>query len=184
MATAQQNSETGAAETHDTGVVGTLGLKADVFVAQLLNFLIIMFVLWRWAYKPLLKILDDRQARIQKGLADAESAGTRLAEIEKEHAAVLAKAREEAAGVIKDAHARGEEKREEMLAKSRDEISKLVTDARKKIAEEREQAAHELKKEISALVVATAEMVLKEKIDTKKDAVIMEGTVKKVKKTK
>lgn len=181
MATPQVNSETGVPEAAPGGVVGTLGLKTDVFIAQLVNFLIILFVLWRWAYKPLLKVLEDREVRIKKGLEDAEAAGARLADIEKEHADVLRTARDEAAGIIKQAHGLGEEKREELLAKSREEISKLVTDARKKIAEERAEAAEQLKKEISSLVIATAEIVLKEKIDGKKDAVIMEKTVKKVK---
>lgn len=182
MATPQVNSETGVAEA-PIGIVGTLGLKTDVFIAQLVNFLIILFILWRWAYKPLLKVLEDREIRIKKGLDDADSVAVKLAEIEKEHAAVLRAARDEAAAVIKEAHGIGETKREEILAKSREEIGKLVTDARKKIADERQEAADQLKKEISALVITTAEMVLKEKIDSKKDFVIMEKTVKKVKKS-
>ncbi|OGH63339.1 MAG: ATP synthase F0 subunit B [Candidatus Magasanikbacteria bacterium RIFCSPHIGHO2_01_FULL_50_8] len=185
MASEQLNTEVGTApESAIAGVVGTLGLKTDVFIAQLLNFLIILFVLWRWAYKPLLKILEEREVRIKKGLDDADAAGARLADIEKEHVAVLARAREEGAVFIKDAHARADEKREELLAKSRAEISKLVTDARKKIADERATAAEELKKEIAALVVTTAEMVLKERIDADKDATIMNKSLKKIKKSK
>lgn len=182
MASPQVNSETGVAEEAPAGIVGTLGLKTDVFVAQLVNFLIILLILWRWAYKPLLKVLEDREARIKKGLDDADAVAVKLADIEKEHAAVLRTARDEASNVIKEAHGIGEAKREELLAKSREEISKLVTDARKKIADERQEAADQLKKEISALVITTAEMVLKEKIDAKKDFAIMDKAVKKAKK--
>lgn len=185
MASEQLNSEVGVAQPNAlAGVVGTLGLKTDVFLAQLINFLIILFVLWRWAYKPLIKVLEDREKKIKKGLDDAEAAGTRLADIEKEHASSIARARDEGAQVIKEAHARAEEKREELLAKSRAEIGKLVTDARKKIAEERATAAAELKKEIAALVVTTAEMVLKERIDEGKDSEIMGKSLKKIKKSK
>lgn len=182
MASTNLNSETGVAEEAPAGIVGTLGLKTEIFVAQLVNFLIILIVLWRWAYKPLIKVLEDREARIKKGLEDADNVAVRLSDIEKEHAAMLRTAREEASQVIKEAHGIGEEKREELLAKSREEISKLVTDARKKIAEERQEAADQLKKEISALVITTAEMVLKEKIDAKKDFAIMDKAVKKTKK--
>ncbi len=181
MALPKQNSETGIA-TKPQGIVDTLGLKTDVFIAQLVNFLIILFVLWRWAYKPLLKVIEDREIRIKKSLDDAESVAVRLAEIQKEHAEMLRKAREEASNVIREAHGAGEAKREEILVKSREEISKLVLDARKKIAEERETAAESLKKEIAALVVTTAELVLRERIDDKKDAEIMEKAVKKTKK--
>lgn len=170
------------AQTEQTGIVGTLGLKPDVLLAQLVNFLIIMFVLWKWAYKPLLKVLDDRAARIEKGLKDAETASGKLASIEREHAAALAAAREEAATVVKDAHVQAEKKREALLAKTRDEVAKIVTDARVKISEEQEQARQELKKEIGALVVATAEMVLKEKISDSSDAALMEPVMKKAKK--
>lgn len=170
------------AQTEQSGIIGTLGLKPDIFVAQLVNFLIIMFVLWKWAYKPLLKVLDDRAARIDRGLKDSETASEKLASIELEHAAALVNAREEAAEVIKDAHAQAEKKREALLAKTRDEVAKIVTDARRKISEEREQARQELKKEIGALVVATAEMVLKEKISDSADAKLMEPVLKKAKK--
>lgn len=162
-----------------SGIVGTLGLKPDVFIAQIVNFLIILFVLWKWAYKPLLKIMDERQKKIAKGLEDAATAERKLAEIEKEHAAALQTARAEAAGVIKEATERGEKKREEMMTKAREEISKLISEARRNIADERTAATEELKKEIGALVVSTAELVLKEKIDSKKDAALMEPTVKK-----
>lgn len=182
MASTQQTTEHAQ---EDAGLIGTLGLKADVFAAQLLNFVIILFVLWKWAYKPVLRILAEREQRIARGLSDAEAAGKRLQEIDAEHAATIASARDEAARIIKEATMRGEEKREEMLVKSREEISKLVTDARVKIAEERKTAAEELKKEISALVVATAQVVLKEKIDASTDEALMEKSVKKtVKKTK
>lgn len=184
MPTPLQTSEATEQVVPPAGVVGTLGLKSDVFIAQLVNFLIILFVLWRWAYKPLLKVLEDRQVKVKKGLDDAHTATERLGVIEQEHAAVLVKARTEASTLIKEAHDAAEHKREELLGKSRDEISKLITEARKKIAEERDQARVELKKEIAALVVATAELVLKEKLDPSRDAELMEKSVKKAPKKK
>ncbi|MCX6781075.1 MAG: F0F1 ATP synthase subunit B [Candidatus Magasanikbacteria bacterium] len=177
---AAENTTTGTGTPEVSGgVVDTLGLKPDVFIAQLVNFLVILFVLWRFAYKPLLKILEDRSAKIEKGLADAERAAAHLSEIEAEHKAAMAETRAEAAAIIKEAHAKGDAKRDEMLASSREEIARLVADARKKIAEERTGAAEELKKEISALVVATVSEVLGEKIDAKKDASLMERAIKK-----
>ena len=164
---------------HESGIVGTLGLKTDVFAAQLVNFLIILFVLWRWAYKPIIKILEEREQTIKKGLQSAEAAVERLAKIDEERSAVLSAARKESLDFMKDAHAMAETKREELLGKSRDEIGKLITEARKKIAEEREEAKEELKKEIASLVVATAELVLKEKLDSGADTRLMERVTKK-----
>ncbi len=164
------------------GVVGTLGLKGDVFLAQLVNFLIILFVLWRWAYKPIVAMLEAREKRIAEGLANADAAGVRLKDIEKEHAAALGAARVEAAAFLQDAHKLAEDKRAETLEKARAEVNKLVADARKNIADERVEAEKQLKKEITALVVSTAELVLKDKIDAKTDASLAEKTLKKAKK--
>ncbi len=177
METTQTQTQTEAVE--HPGAIDTFGLKTDVFIAQLVNFLIILFVLWRWAYKPLLKLMEARQERIEKGLHDAETVSLRLADIEKDHQAALSEARKQSAEFMKEAHAEVEKKRDEILNKSREEVGKLITEARKKIAEERSLAEAELKREISALVVATAEMVLKEKLDPTKDAQLMDVAVKK-----
>jgi hypothetical protein len=65
-------------ETHATtlevGLIGTLGLNRDLFFAQLFNFAVVFFVMWRWVYKPLVKAMDERSATIAKGLSDAEAA--------------------------------------------------------------------------------------------------------------
>ena len=165
-----------------SGLVGTLGLKTDVFLAQLVNFLIILFVLWRWAYKPLIVMLESREKRIQEGLDNADKVEKHLKDIEKEHAAALTAARAEAAVFLQDAHKVSEEKRQQVLDKARDEVSKLVADARKNIAAEREDAAKQLKKEIASLVATTAELVLSERITAKSDIDLMDKAVKKAKK--
>lgn len=176
-------SETASETTEQTaapsGPIGTFGLRTDVFIAQLINFLIILFVLWKWAYKPLLAMLDQRQKKIEQGLRDADDAHKRLAGVDTERAQVLKEARDEGALVIRDAHTAAEKKREELLAKSREEISQLVKDARAHIAQERDQARAELKKEIAGLVASTAALVLKEKIDARADAELMAPAVKK-----
>lgn len=172
----QATSETSEVQS---GPIGTFGLRIDVFAAQLVNFLIILFVLWKWAYKPLLAILEQRQKKIEQGLHDAAEAGRKLATVEQERVQILKKVRDEGAVVIRDAHMAAEKKREELLAKSREEIAQLVRDARVHIAEERAQAQQELKKEIAGLVASTAALVLKEKIDERADAVLMAPAVKK-----
>lgn len=177
-------AETATPATTEVGVIDKLGLKTEVFIAQLVNFLIILIVLWKWGYKPLLRLMEDRQKRIQKGLADAEAAAKVVNQAEDLYAKKLKEARNEAAKLMQQAEKRGEGKREEMLGKAREEIAKLVTEARAKIVDERELAKIELKKEISALVVTTAEMVLKEKINPEKEESLMSKTIKRAPKKK
>lgn len=177
-------AETTAPATTEVGVVDKLGLKTEVFIAQLVNFLIILIVLWKWGYKPLLRLMEDRQKRITKGLADAEAAVKVVTQADGLYAKKLKEARNEAAKMMQESEKRGESKREEMLGKAREEIAKLVTDARAKIVDERELAKVELKKEIAALVVTTAEMVLREKINPEKESALMGKTVKHAPKKK
>ena len=59
-----------------------LGIDVKLVIAQLVNFFILLYVLKRFAYKPVLKILEDRERKIEKGLKDAQSAEKRLHEME------------------------------------------------------------------------------------------------------
>ena len=72
-----------------------LGINAKLLIAQVVNFAILLFVLKRYAYRPILKLLDERSAKIEKGLADAEQAALTLKETSAEEKRILSEARAE-----------------------------------------------------------------------------------------
>ena len=72
-----------------------LGIDWRLLVAQLANFLILLFVLRRFAYKPLLKLLEERKQRIADGLANAQKAKSNLEEAEKERQEIISTAKKE-----------------------------------------------------------------------------------------
>ena len=74
-------------------LVKTFHIDAGLLLAQLVNFLIVLVVLYKFAYKPILKTLNDRTGKIEKGLKDAEDAQIKLAEMEKKEKEILTKAK-------------------------------------------------------------------------------------------
>ena len=81
-------------------LLNKLGIDYKLLIAQIINFLVLLFVLWKFAYGPILAILEKRQKKIEKGLADAEAAEKRLEESEKKQKEVLRKARTEAKEIV------------------------------------------------------------------------------------
>ncbi|MBI2476800.1 ATP synthase F0 subunit B, partial [Candidatus Uhrbacteria bacterium] len=87
-------------EPEEGNVLGSLGLSPTLFVAQLMNFLIVLLVLWKFAYRPLMKLMQERTARIEEGVQKAEDADRRVTELTKEREDVLREARREAKDLI------------------------------------------------------------------------------------
>jgi F0F1-type ATP synthase membrane subunit b/b' len=88
-----------AVET-DPGLLGTLGISWKLFLAQLINFGIVLFVFWKWVVKPLGKTLTDRQTRIESGLKNADLMEKEKHEFDAWRKEQMHKARMEAEGII------------------------------------------------------------------------------------
>jgi F-type H+-transporting ATPase subunit b len=143
------------------GGIGALGLDLKLFLAQLLNFGILVFVMWKWVYVPLMKTMDERSKKIQDGLDFAAQATTELNEAAAERAAVIRDARIEAHALLDDAAAKAELLRKEKIAQSAVEIDKMVADAKVRMAQEREATVSALTSELGALVtLATRKVAL------------------------
>ena len=100
-------------------------------IAQVLNFLILVFILAKFAYKPLMKIMDDRKNKIAGDLAAAETAKTDAESIKAEYAAKLAAARQEAQAIIDNARKTAQTAHDKILADTKAEQDQIVkTDPR------------------------------------------------------
>ena len=90
-------------EAAKESVLGALGVNWKLFIAQLLNFSVVLFVMWKWVYTPLLRIIDARTARIDKGLKDAEAAAAAKSGAEKASDEAIVAARREAQRILEEA---------------------------------------------------------------------------------
>ncbi len=158
-----------AAEAANPNVATMFGISAKLFVAQLVNFGIVLLVLWKWVFTPVTKALQKRTQKIEQSLQTAENIQVQKAEFETWKKAEMAQARVAAAEIVGQAKGEAEKVREELLHKAKQEQEKLLADGKKALAQEQEQVLAEARGQLADLVVLAAEKVLKEKLTDKKD---------------
>jgi F-type H+-transporting ATPase subunit b len=151
-----------------TGGIATLGINLRIFIAQLINFSVVLLVLWKWAYKPIVKLLEERQEKIEKGVKAAEDAQSRILDIEKEHDSVIKTARGEAVKVMEEAQAKADERRKVLLEKAKDEVKVVVAQGKTQLVAQKEQMIREVREEIAKIAVDAARKILADAIDEKK----------------
>lgn len=158
-----------------------LGLNLKILAAQLINFAVLFFVLYRFGYKPLLQFLDDRKAQIEQGVSDAKKAQERLVELEQKEKDIVIKAKKEALAIIEEAKNKGEEKRDSIIKKAKEEIGEIINAEKAKMRVEKAETLKEIKKEISGLIMDSLEKVLAENIDEKRDKALIKKIAKNIK---
>ena len=136
------------------------GVNWSSFIAQVVNFTLLTFVLYRFGFKPILTTLSERQQKIAEGLQYAEAMKEKLSEAEKSKAETLQQAAIEAKQLLNEA----DQKAKALLDKSTKEATVKVEVILRKATEETERArqkmVQEVQAEISRLVVDTASKVL------------------------
>lgn len=137
-------------------------------IAQLLIFLVMLGVLYRFAWGPLLRILNERRARIAQGVEATERAKQELEAAERERQAKLEEARREAQAMLDRIAKQGEDLRKELEAKAREQADALIAKARTEIQQEREKAVQELRSQAADLAVMAAGRIIGESLDAKK----------------
>ena len=142
-----------------------LGINLGYLISQIVNFALLAVLLYFVAYKPILRMLDQRSARIKQGLEDAEQASRRAAEMEHEFDQRLAEARKEGQEIIAQATQMSEKARQDILETAREEARVQVEKAKEEISRERELAMSELRQQVADLSLSISEKVIGEALD-------------------
>ena len=137
-----------------------LGINWALLIAQLFNVILLVVLLSRLLYRPVLNMLNERTQRIQDSLRDAEQVKQQLANAKRDYDAEIAKARQEAAGVLAQAQERARVQEAEIIAQARQEAERLRAEAREQALQERDQLLREVKGQVADLVTLTASRVL------------------------
>ncbi|KKR21348.1 MAG: ATP synthase subunit b [Candidatus Moranbacteria bacterium GW2011_GWA2_39_41] len=159
-------------------LVKTFHIEVGMLLAQFINFVIVLLVLYKFAYGPVLKLLNERTAKIEKGLADAEASHKKLSEISEKEAAVLVEARKQAQEIIKKTEEMATTQSQVIVATAKEQTEKMMETAKKQIEQEKEKLLAEVKTEVANLVVMATEKILNKKIDRESDRVIIEEAIK------
>jgi F-type H+-transporting ATPase subunit b len=155
---------------------GLLTLNGTL-IAQLLIFLVMLGVLYRFAWGPLLKILNERRERIQQGVEATARAKQELEAAERERQAKLEEARREAQAMLDRITKQAEDLRKELEAKAREQAEALIAKGRAEIQQERAKAVEDLREQVADLAVMAAGRIIGESLDAKKHRELIERTI-------
>ena len=152
-----------AAQVESSGrperIVTTFGVDWPHLLAQVVSFCIVCFILYRFAYRPVLKMLEVRRQQIAQGLANAEQIKAELARTESQRQEVMAQANAQANKFIEEARAAAARLQEQEKQKAIAAAEQIVARAREAAAQEYARMLAELKGEVGRLVVqATAKV--------------------------
>jgi F-type H+-transporting ATPase subunit b len=150
-------------------LLANLGINWKLLIAQIVNFLILLFVLYKFAYTPVLKVLNDRTKKIEDGIKNAEDAKNKLIELSAREKDVLSKARKEAQEIIKKSEENALKNAKTIEDSAKNQYGKILEEAKAQIEQEKNKAVKEAKLEIAELIVSATEKIIDEKMDAKKD---------------
>jgi F-type H+-transporting ATPase subunit b len=167
-APAEAEGEEGAAEEAATSPLTPLGINMGFLVAQIINFGIIFFVMWRFGWPAIARLLDERAAKIQKGLEDANIAANARKNAEAEAETIRSNARSEIAKAIEEGRSRGEDVRKQIIAEANTEAERLRAEARSSAEAERNAQLAGLRGQIAAISMAATNKLIGESLDSKK----------------
>lgn len=134
-------------------------------IAELIAFLIILFILHRYVVPPLQRALTDRQKMIAKQVEESKEATERLEAAEQKYQEALDEARTEAARIRDDARAQGQQILEELRRKAQAEQERIVAQGREQLSAERQQLVAELRAELGRLAVELAGRIVGESLE-------------------
>jgi F-type H+-transporting ATPase subunit b len=153
-----------AAEEEAEGIAA-LGFSLPALVSNLINFTILLVVLRLFLYKPVLKLLDERRARIQEGLERAEQAASEASASEAEARAAVEAAQLQGREFVAQAQAGAMQLRTELEERARADAEQIVARAREEVQIERDQAIELLRREFADLTITAAERVTRQTLD-------------------
>ncbi|HEY4301169.1 MAG TPA: F0F1 ATP synthase subunit B [Candidatus Didemnitutus sp.] len=152
--------EHGAAASGITRIFEDFGINVPSIIAQIVSFLVVTFVLYRFAFKPVLATIDERQHKIESGLKFADEMKAKLEVAARESAQIIRQAQLDAQKFIDEARKTAKEFGDRQQAEALQRAADVLTKAQQAIGLEHKKMLTEARAEIARLVVATTERVL------------------------
>ena len=163
-----------------TEIFSNFGITWPKFIAQVILFLVVYWVLNKYAFGPVLKMLQERRRRIEEGQHNAEKIKRQLAEAELRYQEVLRKANEEATKFLEEARASSDAITQKQLQQAIKDAEGIIAKAQDTITQERNKMVAEVKKDMVDLVVKTTSKVVGKVITPEDQKRLSEETVKQV----
>ncbi len=149
-------------------ILNEFGVEWKLLLAQIVNFLLLLFILKKILYKPVLNMLEERKSKIAESIKNAETIEKKLEKIEKDREQTIQKASSEAMALLEDATKTSGLIIEEAHQKASKDIEQIIEKAHLQIASDREKMRQEIREELSELVATAMTSVYSKKL-TKAD---------------
>ena len=156
-------------------------LAPGLFVWTILTFLLLLFVLAKFAWKPLLKMLNDREELIRSSLEDAEKAKEKLEKLNAEGEAIINQARSEAQSILSEGKAAVSKLKDETLDVAKEQAKQIASEAEKQINIEKDKAIAEIKSEVVNLSMSIAEKLINKNISPEDNKALIDESLSSVK---
>jgi len=138
------------------------------------TFFLLLFVLGKYAWKPILKTIEDRENRIADSLKQAEKIEQSLDQAKQQQEQILQKARDEAKAIVDNAHKEAVASAQAVTDAAREQADRSISRAQEEIAGEREKALQAIRSEVATMVVSASEKLIRTNLDEQKNKKIVE----------
>ena len=129
-------------------------------------FLVVFFILWRWGFPSIIKMVNERKNYIDESLAKAEEANLRLANIQKPGEELLMAARERQAQILREASQTRDSIVEQAQEKAHEESARILSEAKAEIESQKQAAIRDIRSQVAELSVQIAEKILRKQLTT------------------
>ncbi|MBO5167591.1 MAG: F0F1 ATP synthase subunit B [Phascolarctobacterium sp.] len=138
-------------------------------IAQILNFLFLVFILAKFVYKPLLNVMEARKNKIASDLEAADTAKVEAEAVKAEYAAKLADARQEAQAIIENARKNAQAAHDKIMAETKAEQDQVVAAAKEAIELEKQKALADVRAQVISLSMLAASKIVEQKLGSEED---------------
>jgi F-type H+-transporting ATPase subunit b len=161
---AAETPSSGSAMSQVTQITDAFGVNWPSFLAQVVSFCVVAWVLWRFAFKPVLATINERQHTIESGLKYAEEMKAKLAAAQQESAAIIKNSQVEATRIVDEARKTAKEFLDKQMLEASAKANDALAKAQQAIELEHRKMLADARTEIARLVVTTTERVLARKL--------------------
>ncbi len=151
-----------------------------LFVWTILTFLVLLFLLAKFAWKPLLLMLEKREETIRQSLDDAEKAKREIERLKEESEDIIAKARSEAQTIVMEGKTTAERLKDDVLAKAKEKSDEIVANAQNIIVAEKNRAIKEIKSEAVDISINIASKLIEKNLTIEDNKTLIEDALKRI----
>ena len=155
-----------------------------LFIWTIITFLVLLALLAKFAWRPLLEALEGRQERIRKSLEDADRARQELERLQQESAKIMQQARIEAESIVTQTRADADRLREELKQKAKEEADNILRNAQQQIQLQTRQAIQQIRHEVADIAVLLASKLLERNLAKEDNARLIDDTLKQIEMSK